>query len=290
MYKQILHKLFLWDTDAAVDSLLDTYESQHYGIVSYLYFGPIVTHRVFAESQNKNQILYKHHLLENDFLLPDWIALQIFYFVARLLGRIRSNRYRLPNLNGTDFFPYFIRQVKKRYGAQKMNFIFYGVYDQRDAWTVNQYGATKQYGTGKNQFKEARITAIKQHFDLDIDYYYESNFTDDSFTDFPFEDMQNHLKPDAINIVMNSRGVPRQEFRSHFNRENIKKYRLLVFNQWATIDYLCWFETRAPKLLIWMKLEWFWRLITKPNRNIKKVLSTLALFTYIFSYLILKKK
>ncbi|MEI8091880.1 MAG: hypothetical protein WCG98_06805 [bacterium] len=75
------------------------------------------------------------------------------------------------------------------------------------------------------------MAAIKKHFGLDVDYYYESNFTDNSFSDFPFEDMAKHLKPDAINIVMNSRGVPRQEFWSHANMEKIKQYHLLVFNQ-----------------------------------------------------------
>jgi len=188
-----------------VDTILNTYERQHYCIISYLYFAPIVTHRVFAGPQNSNQKMYKHHLLENDFLLMDGIALQVFYCIARLLGRIKTAKYWLPNLNGTDFFPYFIKQVKKKYGAKKINFIFYGVYDQRDISIVNQYGATKQYGTKKNQFKNARIAAIRQHFDLPIDYYYESNFTDESFTDFSFEDMQTHLKSDAINIVMNCR-------------------------------------------------------------------------------------
>ena len=285
----ILKKLYVWTKDDAVNALLDVYDHQHYCIVSYLYFAPIVTHRVFAGPQNTNQKIYKQHLLENDFLLMDGIALQVFYYIARLLGRIKTKKYWLPNLNGTDFFPYFIQQVKKRYWAKKINFIFYGVYDQRDTSVVNQYGATKQYGTQKNQFKDVRIAAIKHHFGLPIDYYYESNFTDDSFTDFSFDDMKNHLKPDAINIVMNCRGVPRQEFWSHFNRENIKKYHLLVFNQWATIDYLCGFEKRAPKFIIWLKLERLRRLLTGWNKNIKKVVSTLAIFKYILSYLILKK-
>jgi hypothetical protein len=184
---------------------LDLYERQHYGIISYLYFAPIVTHRVFSDSQTSHQKTYTQHLLENDFLFMDGIALQLFYFIARVLGRIKTKKYWLPNLNGTDFFPYFINEVKKRYGSDKINYIFYGVYDQRAASLMNKYGATKAYGTQKNQFKDARIAAIQQHFGLHIDYYYESNFTDDSFTDFSFEDMKKHLKPDAINIVMNSR-------------------------------------------------------------------------------------
>ena len=286
----ILKKLFLWNNQAAVDAILHTYEQQQHCVISYIYFWPIVTHRVFASEANKDQKIYKQHLLESDFLLPDGIALQVFYFIACLVRRIKSSVFRLPNLNGTDFFPYFMNQVKKKYGADKINYIFYGVYDQRATTAQNQYGAAKAYGTKQNQFKSARIAAIKKHFGLEVDYYYESNFTDSSFSDFPFEDMQKHLKPAAINIVMNSRGVPRQEFWSHFNKEQIKKYRLLVFNQWATIDYLCGFEKRAPKLVIWMKLERLWRLITWWNKNIKKVKASFALFRYIFSYLLLKKR
>jgi UDP-N-acetyl-D-mannosaminuronic acid transferase (WecB/TagA/CpsF family) len=227
----ILKKLFLGNNHDAFDAILQTYEEQKHCVISYIYFGPIVTHRVFASESTKDQKIYKQHLLESDFLLPDGIALQVFYFIARLLRRIKSKIYRLPNLNGTDFFPYFIKETKKRYGAEKINYIFYGVYDQREATLQNQYGAAKAYGTKQNQFKEVRIAAIKKYFDLPIDYYYESNFTDNSFSDFPFEDMEKHLKPNAINIVMNCRGVPRQEFWSHGNMENIKKYRLLVFNQ-----------------------------------------------------------
>ncbi|HBB03820.1 TPA: hypothetical protein DCZ39_02880 [Patescibacteria group bacterium] len=37
-------------------------------------------------------------------------------------------------------------------------------------------------------------------------------------------------------------------------------------------------------------MEWLRRLVSDPKRNMKKVLSTLALFRYIFSYLILKKE
>ena len=48
-------------------------------------------------------------------------------------------------------------------------------------------------------------------------------------------------------------------------------------------------QKRAPLWVRKIKLEWFWRLITQPKRNIKKVLHSLKIFPYIFKYLIFSK-
>ncbi|MEI6672514.1 MAG: hypothetical protein WCL02_04075 [bacterium] len=39
-----------------------------------------------------------------------------------------ATRKRLNNLNGTDFCPYFLSYVKKKYANKSINIILYGTY------------------------------------------------------------------------------------------------------------------------------------------------------------------
>ena len=275
--KSILDKLFTWTADEAYQKILETYHKDHFAVVNYLYFSSIVGQKLFCKTANQEQKKFRQFLMDSNFLFPDGIALQFFYLIARIRWLVKGPRYRLKNLNGTDFFPYFFKRLQQKY-PDKINLIFYGVYDGRNLLTK------------KDQYKDARISAIKKHFGINVDYYYESEYSDTTYEDFDFEDMKKHLKPDCINIFMMSRWTPKQEFWTAHNMENIKKYKLLLFNQWWTIDFLCWFEKRAPKIIRKMKLERLWRLIILPKKNIPKVINTLSVFKYIFSYLLLKKE
>jgi UDP-N-acetyl-D-mannosaminuronic acid transferase (WecB/TagA/CpsF family) len=64
----------------------------------------------------------------------------------------------------------------------------------------------------------------------------------------------------------------------------------LVVNTWWLFDFIAWAQKRAPKFRRTIKLEWLYRLITDPKRNARKVKNSLAIFPYIFKYLILAKK
>jgi UDP-N-acetyl-D-mannosaminuronic acid transferase (WecB/TagA/CpsF family) len=50
---------------------------------------------------------YQDAIHDADVVLPDGIALQIFYFLAR--------KKWLSNLNGTDFAPYLLEQLVKKH-------------------------------------------------------------------------------------------------------------------------------------------------------------------------------
>jgi len=64
--------------------------------------------------------IYQHAILDADVVLMDGIALQLFYYLAK--------KKRLPNLNGTDFCPYFLSYTKKKYSDRGVNIILYGTY------------------------------------------------------------------------------------------------------------------------------------------------------------------
>jgi UDP-N-acetyl-D-mannosaminuronic acid transferase (WecB/TagA/CpsF family) len=111
-----------------VNDLLKTYEEQMFAVVNFLYFAQIISQRLFEEGKDKTekQREYKKILLKADYLLPDGIALQIFYYLANLFKGIHSSKRWLDNLNGTDFTLYFLNEVKKRYGNQKICLLLYG--------------------------------------------------------------------------------------------------------------------------------------------------------------------
>jgi UDP-N-acetyl-D-mannosaminuronic acid transferase (WecB/TagA/CpsF family) len=126
--KSILSKCYTGTRASLVDDLLNRYEEQSFAIVNFLYFAQIVSQRLFEEGKDKTekQREYKKILLKADYLLPDGIALQIFYYLANLFKVIHSPRRWLDNLNGTDFTPYFLNEIKKRYGNQKICLLLYG--------------------------------------------------------------------------------------------------------------------------------------------------------------------
>jgi UDP-N-acetyl-D-mannosaminuronic acid transferase (WecB/TagA/CpsF family) len=63
---------------------------------------------------------YQDTIQDADLVLPDGIALQIFYFLAK--------KKRLSNLNGTDFAPYLLQALVKKSGRDNVRVVLYGTY------------------------------------------------------------------------------------------------------------------------------------------------------------------
>jgi UDP-N-acetyl-D-mannosaminuronic acid transferase (WecB/TagA/CpsF family) len=108
--QSILEKIYTGTADTAVSEILETYQQEDFTVVNFVYFANIVSQSLFSSDKDKTEKEreYKKILLKSDFLLPDGIALQIFYACAKLLKRIEAPRLWLSNLNGTDFVPYFL--------------------------------------------------------------------------------------------------------------------------------------------------------------------------------------
>lgn len=280
MYKTILNKIFTWNQQQACDDIFSIYEKKWYCIVDYLYFATIVSNKLFdvhnvpplpdlfrealladyksISIQNVHKI-YQQAILDADVVLPDGIALQCFYALAK--------KKRLSNLNGTDFCPYFLSFIQKHYPQKHLNIFLYGTYPhllQKTKDLLHAQGFTVVYAQ-------------------------------DGYTHLDWHRLEGSLKEqkNSINVLLVARSTPVypiQEIRTLTNKENIKKNELIVMNQWGTFDFWVGEQKRAPKLLRTLKLERLRRLILDPQRNSKKVLSTLSVFRYILSYLILKKE
>jgi len=210
-----------------------------------------------------------------DCLLPDGIALQIFYHLAQKQFNLPTKK--LSNLNWTDFVPNFLDELKKRYGSQRIALFLY--------WAKEDIVQETKRSLNYKWFNVVYIQ----------NWYSEFNWK-------KFSEVNNTLK-DTINILLIAMSTPTnpiQELRTMKNYSRIKENNLIVFTVWWLFDFLAaesknssikkWIQKRAPKIVRKAKLEWLWRLITDPKRNYQKVKNSFALFPYILKYLLLKKE
>jgi len=279
MYKQILNTLFQWTADQACEQILEIYDKQGFCIVDYLYFANISGKQLFAPHHITYPLgdfhealladyksatiqwiygLYQQALLDADLVLIDGIALQLFYYFAK--------KKRLPNLNGTDFCPHVLSYIKQKYPDRGMNIILYGTYP-------HLLERTQHY-------------LVKQ--------WHNVVYAQDGYVNLDWNNVDLALKwrDKDINILLVARTTPEypiQEIWTFANKQEIHHHNLIVMNQWGTFDFRVGAQKRAPKIIRTLKLEWLRRLVSDPKRNMKKVMSTLAIFRYILSYLILKK-
>lgn len=266
--KATLEKISTSDFQETVDNILSLYNEQTYCVVNFIYFSQIVSQQVFKSPKKKTDTKkeYKKLILKSDFLLPDWIALQTFYYFANFFRAIKSDRKRLPNVNWTDFTPFFLQDIKQRFWNQKINLILY--------WSTPAI-AEKVWEFYKKK-------------------WYNVIYIQDGFSELSRENVEKILEEyqDTLNILLVARSTPKipiQELWTSRNYQKIQENKLLVMNVWGLFDFIGWVQKRAPKIIRKLKLEWFWRLCSQPKRNYKKVINSLMLFPYIFHYLILKK-
>ena len=266
--KSILQKFSTTGAQETTNNIINVYENQWYCVVNFIYFSQIVSQHVFSSTKKRTEKEkeYRKLILKADFLLPDWIALQIFYYLAVLFRRVESDKKRLPNLNWTDFTPYFLNNLKQNYGNQRLNILLY--------WSTPKV-----------------VEKVKENLTLK---WYNVIYIQDGFSEFDREKAEKALDEyvDTINILLVARSTPKipiQELRTSRNYQKIQEDKLLVMNVWWLFDFIAWVQKRAPKLFRTLKLEWLRRLCSQPKRNIKKVLNSLMIIPYIFRYLILKK-
>lgn len=206
--KSLLEKLFTGSAPEAVNEILTTYQQENFSVINFIYFSNIVAQRLFEDKdKTEKEREYKKILLKSDFLLSDGIALQVFYFFAKLLGRISSSCTWLANLNGTDFVPYFLSESKKKYGNQKLCLLLYG--------TKSEY------------LKKAEEKLKFQGYNV--------IYTQDGYSDFDWEAAEGSLNEyqDTINILLVARSTPKiplQELWTSRNYQKIQQHQLLVFN------------------------------------------------------------
>ncbi len=252
----ILEKLYTHDSDQAIKDILRTYHSQKYCVVSFLYFANVMHHRLLEKPRTQIQQDYLHALKESDYVLPDGIALQLFYRVwskGKRNGKNAKNEKTeksLYNLNWTDFTPYLLSQLQR----DKTKLILYG-------WTEEVASRTAKH------FTDQWLTVA----------YRQNGF--DKFDRSKLENLKDDNTENLVFLV--ARGTPRQEMWAQEHREKMHKYKLLVLLVGGLFDFLSGTERRSP---VWMRkarvLETPWRIFINPTKNLRKLLRMFGIVRY----------
>lgn len=266
--KSILQKFSTTDAQETADNIINVYSNQWHCVVNFIYFAQIVSQHVFSAAKKKTEKEkeYKKILLKWDFLLPDGLSLQTFYRMANIFWAYKSERKRLPNLNWTDFTPYFLDYTKQKYWNQRINILLYGS-------------------------KPNVVEKVKENLTLK---WYNVIYAQDWFSEFNRDKAEEALSEyvDTINILLVARSTPKiplQELRTSRNYQKIQDNKLLVMNVWWLFDFIAWVQKRAPKLFRKLKLERLYRFVSDPKRNRQKIKNNIPAPWYVLKYLILKK-
>lgn len=238
----MLEKVYKKDNISAKEDILNLYKTKWFVIVNYIYFANLVINKIISLKDKK----WEKSIWEYKKALDNWDFLLPDWIAFRLYYK-KYFKINLQNLNWTDFLLYFLKDLNN------INLIFYWAHKD----TIKK---------AKNNIE--KITNQKV-------FYYQN-----WYSDFDFDKLKS-LEKNKINILCIWLWSPKQEIWCQNNLENIKKYNLIVLNQWGSFDFLWEKEKRAPKIWQKLKIEWLFRFITNPKKNFKKVIYSLYVFIYL---------
>lgn len=233
-----------------------------YCIVNFLYFAQAMKFKVYEDEVQSD---YKTALQNSDIICIDGIAMQIFDQIWQRL--FWKQRKRPENLNGTDFLPYILEQTQN----QKIGIIMSTVYDPKiDKWTERM---------------DKWLDALKQHYPhIDIIFKHQTLFSKRG-EDFPIKECIDTIKKKKSDydhiLFLNGIGWPVQEIRTEHYKKSFEHTHIIIMNNGATLDYYSWFETRAPKRVVRIRIgETLRRVIMQPQKNLKKLWAMFGIIPY----------
>lgn len=234
-------KIYKNNKSHAWKDILSLYKQQGYVVVNYLYFANLVANGILWKGTLNKE--YLKALDEGDFLLPDGVALQMYY--KKLFW------FSLDNLNGTDFSEYILQNII----PENTNVILYGA---------------------KSDVISQASTYLLEKYNISVFYF------QDGYSEFDVSVLET-LPKKKVNILMVGLGTPKQEIWMKKHLAMIQEYKFIVFAQGGTFDFWAGNEKRAPRIFLWLKWEWVRRFIWNPKKNFKKVWYSLYLFYYLKS-------
>lgn len=267
----LLKMIELRDRDEVVEAILHKASKQWRWVVNFLYFANMMKWKLLEWTPEPRQKDYLAALHASDFLLADWIALQLFWRRSKIW---RINKMTPPNLNGTDFIPYFFEKIFSMYSTTNVGLMMF--WDEKiGKWeeyaVVADQAFTERYGRPFNYIWQTNYNA-RSSFEFDWNAY-EKTLTDD----------------DQLRILFVCLWTPTQEIWTDTHKEKIKKLGCIVLNAWWTIDYMTGLEQRAPRWVVQARvLETIRRITTHPKKNLKKFLSMFGICRYRWYCLKLK--
>lgn len=166
-----LAKLFSGDAQEAVRQIMQHYRDQGSTVVNFLYFANVMRGRLIEDSTASRQHDYAKSLVASDFLLPDGIALQMFY---RRTNLGRREKIWLHNLNGTDFIPLLLTRLFATW--QQTHVAIYSSYDP-------------VIGKGEEWLAKG-ATNFEKQFGHHVDFLFHNAYRQSSIDDFTWDDYE----------------------------------------------------------------------------------------------------
>jgi exopolysaccharide biosynthesis WecB/TagA/CpsF family protein len=258
----ISNHLFRGTSQQARETIQSQTQNQWLCIVSFLYFAQAMKFKVYQHEVNSS---YKTALFHSDIVCIDGIAMQIFDRVWQFF--FWGHRSWTDNLNGTDFLPYILENTRDK----KIGIIMSTVYDPNIG----------KWPEWMNKWLD-KLKEIYPH--IDIIYKHQTIFQQRG-EDFPIKECIETIKKVKNNydhiLFLNGIWWPAQEIWTEQHKKELSDLNLIIMNNGATIDYYSGFETRAPKRVIKMRIgETLWRVITQPQKNLKKFLVMFHIIPY----------
>lgn len=100
------------------------------------------------------------------------------------------------------------------------------------------------------------------------------------FQEFDWSKMSSKEKG-IIRIFLVGRGSPLQELWVEKNRKKLEEMECLVFTVGGLLDFWSGTEKRAPGWMRKLKIEWLYRALSNPKKNLKKTLVSLQLVRFL---------
>ena len=262
MTYSILHHIYMNDRDHALDDILQVYREKWSCIVHFLYFANMMHQRLLEWTPQLAQKKYLDALYWWDFLCADGIALQLFYRYSAFGKR----KYQPYNLNGTDLIPYLFEKLSQQYSV---SVYVYQCYDP-------DHGKTLAVANHWISELQRKFPAISIPWSNTCLYTKRGEEFDRDWLD-------EVLKWDSadIKIFFNCTGTPFQEVWAHEHEAKLREHWFLVLSAWWTIDFISGYETRAPAWVVKARIfETFWRIVSKPHKNLKKFVRMFGIVRY----------
>ena len=266
----LLQKIAIQQKDPIIDSILEKYYDHASVTINFIYYANLR----FLRDKN-----YLSALLESDFLLPDGIALRLLWSRFQTKGFLDFLLHgptfltHIPNHNGTDFVPYFLRTINGK--KERARVFLYGGMPE----TVRTAQAKLE-----SQFPEYVFASQHGYAPLDLsllEQFFDSEKTGmKEILPWPIlpQDHTWYPRGGIYNILLVGLGTPKQELWIADHRSLFEHSHLLIFSVGGLFDFISESENRAPKFIRNLNLEWLFRVVTNPRKNALKTLHSIKVF------------
>lgn len=229
----------------------------------------------------RKDLEFKSILQEGDYRTPDGIWLYIAYQI------LDNNYWKIINFLLFPFYFFrlffFRNDLYKKYWERicwsdiTKDLLDFAQKNRNKVVIIDLYNPTDKNKVESQRIMKERLKS--KYSDIDFLIHIYNPFD----KDFIIEDIKK-FNPEILFTTLWMKEQEKVLLDIMHNINSIKIWAAI----WSSIDYLIWFQKRAPKIFRSLGIEWLYRLITWPRKidRLKRIYN--AIFVFIFT--ILKSK